>query len=304
MSLSNFSSFENVLVTIDSSVNIILFIISVPTVILYGICIVALLFAKEVKLQMRILLINILMARFSGRILPPAIVHLGAPANIIMDVIVCKIFYALVFTGYFTGLTSITLFSIMVYLFIKYGDSKLKWYIIISSIILSWIVSIIFGALIFIDSTAVILGDTLDICSFYEKSKLFTPTVSFILSAEAIFLSIMLVFSIVTMCFVRRRIQRNDESLGNPQIMKAITRVQVYFLVASFMDAITDVVPSLYPLLKSNTAATLILSNLIDILITITPMLIPIVMIIMLKPVRDALKETKGKLCSLMSCNC
>ena len=300
MSFNNSSSLENVLMTLNSSVSIILFILSIPTAILYGICIVALLSAKEVKLQMRILLINILMARFSGRILPPAIVHLGAPANIIMDVIVCKIFYALVFTGYFTGLTSITLFSIMVYLFIKYGDSKLKWYIIISCIILSWIVSIIFGALVFIDSTAVILGDRLDTCFLYEKSKILIPTASFILSAEVIFLTTMLVFCIVTVCFVRRRIQRDEESLENPQIMKAITKVQVYLLVVSFMDAITDVFPILFQLLKSNIAATLILSNLIDILITIAPMLIPIVMIAFLKPLRDALKETKGRMCSLM----
>ncbi len=86
--------------------------------------------------------------------------------------------------------------------------------------------------------------------------------------------------------------------------MKAITKVQVYLLVvASFMDAITDTFPSLLPLLKANTAAALILSNLIDILITIAPMLIPIVMIVFLKPVRDALEETKGKICSLI-CTC
>ena len=227
------------------------------------------------------------MARFSGRILPLAIVHLGAPANIIMDVIVCKIFYALVFTGYFTGLTSITLFSIMVYLFIKYGDSKLKWYIIISSITVSWIVFIIFGAQFFIDSTAVSLSDGMYPCSLHKESKLFIP---FVLFTDGIFLTLMLVFSCLTVCFVRRRIQRDDESLENPQIMKAITKVQVYLLVASFMDAITYIFPPFFPLLNLNAAA-------------IAPMLIPIVMIAFLKPVRDALKETKGRMCSFM-CTC
>ncbi len=301
MSFNNSSSFENVLVTLDSSVNIILFIFSIPTAILYGICIVALLSAKGVKLQMRILLINILMARFSGAILPPAIVHLGAPANIITDVIVCKIVFALVFMGHLTGLTSITLFSIMIYLFIKYGDSKLKWYIIIPSIIMSWIVSIFYGAQIFIDSTAIILADGR---CLYVKSIFLISIVALIWLAEAIFLTIMLIFCILTVRFVRRRIQRDDESLGNPQVMKAITKVQVYLLVGSFIDAIYYLIPSFYPLLKSNTVGTAILSNFIDILITTTPIFVPVVMIVMLKPVRDALKETKRKLSSLMSFNC
>ena len=93
MSFNNSTSFEDVLNTVSSSINIILFIVDIPTTILYGVCIVALFYSKGINYQMRVLLINIFIARFSGVLFPNSMA-VAADQNII----VCEIFFAMLLT--------------------------------------------------------------------------------------------------------------------------------------------------------------------------------------------------------------
>ena len=299
MSFNNSTSFEDVLNTVGTAINLILFIVVVPITILYGICIMALLFSKGINYQMRVLLINIFIAHLSGILFPRTITHLGFPANIIVDDLVCKIFFDLVFTGHMITLTSITLFSIMVYLFIKYGKDKLKWYVIIPSIALSWIISVLYGALIFIDPKSVYLGE--GFCTVDSRTIMFIFFLICFWGTELVCSSIMVIFSILTVYFIRRHTLHdttNDTSQRNPKIKKAITKVLVYLVIGSFMNFFSNLIPSLLPLIYSHVdpKVSTILSLLIQVLSTVSPVLTPIVMISILKPVRDALKQIKGKM--------
>ncbi len=306
MSLENSTSYEDVHVlnTFHYVVSIILFILLVPAAILYGICIVALLFAKGINYQMRVLLINIFIVRFSCILFPQTIEHIGFAADII-DVIVCKIYFCLIFIGYLASLTSITLFSVMVYLFIKYDNKKLKWYIIIPSITVSWMASVLFGVVMFTDSTFIDLRE--GFCIILRESMLFIPYIIFAWVTEAVLLTVILVFSVLTICFVRRRTFRdtaendtseNDTSQSNPRIKIAITKVLVYLLVASFMDFIGNLLPSLTSVVTPGIST--LLRTFKEIFIVIPPVLTPIVMVTMLKPVLDALNQAKVYLCSLL----
>ena len=282
MSFNNSTSFEDVLYTVSLSITTVLFI---PASILYGICIVALLSAKDIKLQIRVLLVNVLISRFIGGALP-SLTGFIADHN----AIACKFNFSLTLTGFLASLTSITLFSIMVYVFIKYNNNKLKWYIIIPSITVSWIVSILFGTLIYADPTFI-----RDCVSRFE-SKLFLPYIIFTWLSQAVFLTVMLVFGILTVCFVRKRILRDtaeDATIqSNPKIKKAITKVLVYFIVGSFLDILRLLIPSLLPILLT-TVKPVTLNSIAAVGISTLSALTPIVMIITLKPIRDAIKGFK-----------
>ncbi len=61
----------------------------------------------------------------------------------------CIIF--MVSAGFLSSLWAIALLSISVYIFIKYGSAKLKWYILVPALVVSWTLSILFASLNFID---------------------------------------------------------------------------------------------------------------------------------------------------------
>ncbi len=274
MSFNSSTSFEDVLYTVSSSIFIVLFI---PATILYGICIMALLFAKGISYQMRILLGNVLISRFFAGLLPQ---FFGFIAE--YNPIVCKFNLGLINAGFLISLTSISLFSIMVYLSIKYGNNKLKWYIIIPSITVSWIVSILFGTLFYTDSTFIIIFEEGG-CDVSFESKLFLPYVFFVGLAQAVFLTVTLVFGILTICFMRRRFLHETvedaASQSDPKISKAIAKVLVYLIVRSFL--IVNILTTVKP-------ATVY--SLASIWISTLSVLTPIIMIILLKPIREALK--------------
>ncbi len=297
MSFNNSTSFEDVINTVNFTVSIILFVAIFPIAILYGICILALLCAKNINCQMRVLLINIFIAHLCGVLLP-----LFLPAD--HNAIACKISFSLAFIGYLTNLTSTTLFSIMVYLFIKYDNNKLKWYIIIPSITVSWMASILFGTLIFADPMFIFFEERY--CSVSSESLLFIPYFVLAWLTEAVLLIVMLVFGIFTVRFVRRRIlhdtAEDQKSKSNLKIKRAIVKVLIYLVIECFMDVISNLLPSLLPLFVSSIddfdAISSTVSQLVHTFVTtILSVLTPILMIAILKPVRDALKHAKGKMC-------
>ncbi len=290
MSFNNSTSFEDVLYTVSSSISIVLFI---PATILYGICITALLFAKGISNQMRILLINVLISRFFARLLHQLF---GFIADSEYNPIVCKFDLSLIFAGFLISLTSISLFSIMVYLSIKNGNNKLKWYIIIPSITVSWIVSILFGTLFYTDSTFIIIVEERD-CEVSSESILFLPYVFFGCLAQAVFLTVTLVFGILTICFMRRRLlhetAEDPASQSDPKIKKAITKVLVYLIVRSFMDIPSAAFPTLIVNILTNVKLATV-SSLASIWISTLSVLTPTILIILLEPICEALKGFKG----------
>ncbi len=260
---------------------------------------------ESASYQMRILLGNILISRFFAGLLPQFFSFIAE-----YNPIVCKFNLGLIIAGFLISLTSISLFSIMVYLFIKYGNNKLKWYIIIPSITVSWILpSILFGTLFYTDSTFIIIFVIIfedRACDVSFGSKLFLPYGFFSCLAQAVFLTVTLVFVILTICFMRRRLPHETAedaaSQSDPKINKAITKVLVCLIVRSFMDILSAAFPTLIVNILTTVKPATVYS-LASIWSSTLSVLTPIIMIILLKPISEALKGFKKFVYSYMSQN-
>ena len=299
MSFNNSSSPNDIFFAISDTVDIILLISIIPTVFLYGVCTLALLLAKNINYKMRVLLINIFATQIIGDLLPDAIRYLGFPADIITHVVVCQIIFCLIFIGTLSSLCAITLFSIAVYIFIKYGNTKLKWQFVLPSITLSWIISMVFGASVFIDQGSLFLGEGF-ICSLRYDSTFYLPALVFTWIFEAALLTVIIVFSILTVCYIHKNTIDQD-----PQIKRAISRVLLFFLIGSLLNVVGNLFPSLIPLIQRYSGlpeVVYLLLIILEILFFIPQVITPIVMMIILKPLREALRQGQKKLIACLKC--
>ncbi len=150
--------------------------------------------------------------------------------------------------------------------------------------------SVFFGLLVFIEPDYVFLGE-----GFCEIAVMYFPLLALTWLFEAIFLSVVLVFSILTRRFILQNTVGED-----PQMKKAIEKILLFLFIESILDAISYLLPSLTPTFLSNSdrnnAGTLYLVRVILRIIFFIPQIfIPIVMIIILKPLREALKQGQRK---------
>ena len=125
----------------NTAANISIFTFLVlPPFLLSLLCVLALVLAKDINAKIRLLLINIFTAEtLSG--FSFFFMYLGWPARFINEEgTSCKIMLSL---NSLTGLlkfSGTSLYAVSVYVFIKHGNKKLKWYIIVPYIAVAWTV--------------------------------------------------------------------------------------------------------------------------------------------------------------------
>ena len=296
MSFNNSSSIDDVLIKTNLVVNMTLLSGDILITILYGVSIAALILAKDVNIKVRVILINVIAAHILGTMVPNSIGYLHRTFEIFEHVIVCKIFFLLRLGGYLLKLCGTTLFSFVVYLFTKYGITKLNWSIVIPFLLLSWTVSVVFGALGLIDQD---LGESY--CTALYDSVLFFTLIALGVLFKVVFLSITLVFNILTFCFVHK-------NTINDKTKIAILKLSVFFFIESILDDVGALLPSIFvPIIvanpnKMNVQQIYVARMIIRIIVFIPPALTPIVMIILLKPLREALKQAQKKLSIYLKC--
>lgn len=140
---------ENLFININAAICCALFLfIAVPSLILFILCTIAIVSDEVINWHLKYVLLNIFAAEICFS-LSLNIHFLGYPARAFFDIPgnieICKINLGLGIIGNTTKVTSITLYAIMVYIFIKYSTKKVKWYVIIPSTIVFWMISVIFA---------------------------------------------------------------------------------------------------------------------------------------------------------------
>ena len=129
---------------ISTVVNVSLFTILVlPPLILCLLCVVALLLATIINGKIILLLVNILAAEICNWI-SYSVFYLGFPARIadLPGDYSCQFFTSAFVVVAIQKFTAAAIYAIMVYIFIKHGERKLKWYVVIPFIFGSWILVI------------------------------------------------------------------------------------------------------------------------------------------------------------------
>ena len=275
----------------NTAANISIFTFLVlPPFLLCLLCVLALALAKDINLKIRLFLINIFTAEtliwFSSFAM-----YLGWPARFIDgEFISCKLFYSLYNITTLLKLASTSLYAVGVYAFIKHGDKKLKWYVIITYIAVTWTVATLsVGLPSYLEDYGT---PNLKGFCYSEKlgSGLFMGMIVLFFVAAMFFFSIQLIWCILTVIYMKRNVLE-----GDIPVKKAIAKVLGHMTAVSVLSFINFFLPffitSIFTSLPDRNLATFLVGIYMPYAFShITAIPTPIVAIILLKPVRDAIK--------------
>ena len=279
------------------AVNVTLFTCLVlPPLILCMLCVLALVFTKEVNLKIRILLINIFAAETCNW-LSYATFYLGWPILWFSDdITLCQFTYILYSVTIIQRCTAGAFYAIHIYIFIKHGVKKLKWYVIVIFIVTSWISATAVGLSTSFNTAAVINNH--GFCTVNPGSASTMRVTSIVASIGVVFLIIQISFSVVTVVFVIRNTLE-----GSIELKKATTKVLAYLAAASILSFINNILPAIVnPIIrnvlpKDDIVITIAVYYLLRIVSNIPAIATPIVTIALFKPVRLGLKNMSKKAC-------
>ena len=269
-----------------------------PPFLLCLLCVLALVFAKQMNLKIRVLLINIFTAEALNWLsfFP---MYLGWPARFIDGgVISCKLFVSLYVISGLLKFASTSIFAVGVYVFIQHENRKLKWYVIISYIVVTWTVATLTL------SIPPYLKDygAQNIKGFCAANLFSGPYIgmAFLLTVGALFfLSIELISCILTVIYMKQNVLE-----GNTSVKKATTKVLLYMAVVSVLSFINSVLPYFIAMIFETTLPDGNLATFLGgiyvthVCANITAFPTPIVTIILLKPVCKAIKTMSKQVCS------
>ena len=266
--------------------------IVIPFLILTVLCIAALFLAKSINLQLRTLLINVFAVDLLIWI-GYAIQYLGYPERVLSQSLVsCRLFTSVFIIIGQQGYMSRALYAVMVYFFIKDGVDPTKWRVIVPYIAISWVISISLGILAFFD---LFLGyrDGID-SAFCNDSINLPPALALLITvAAAVLLSIavIIIFSVLTLHYVKKNTLQ-----GNVEVKRAVAKILLYHFVVTMLNLFILVLLSLNPLIESYLSNAVLVRVILRfyvlrIAMNLILLPLPIVILAVLKPLHQALKQ-------------
>ena len=281
---------RHALIVANSVVNVLLFLIlCLPAAILCGLCLVAVLFAYEINIQMRVILLNIFAAEFSA-LLVMSIAYLGYPSfalGVHDDDYLCYVLYSMLVTSGLVRLGAATLYAIMVYVFTVSRSSRLKWKVIFPSIVVLWALPILSSQVVYSDDIRVSVG--IGICRVGSRAPIYVGFITFWLILGFVYLCVIFSFGLATQVYIRNNILQE-----NGAVKRAVAKNLIYHVIAASMSFASSAIPTIFHLtlfaLKGRRVEQHILLYTLRITFSIVSLITPIASICILKPVRDSLK--------------
>ena len=274
----------------NTAVSIALFMVMVlPSLLLCLLCELALLFATEINTKIRVLLINIFSAEVCNWF-SYSVFYLGWPARFLYDDdVLCKVYISSLRVVTIQKFTAGAMYAINVYIFIKHGDSK--WYTIIPFIVLSWLLSIAtVGVIPYLDNFGAVNSG--GFCRSDSKSVSYQVLISISIILAFIFLIIQLIFSIFVVVYVKRNALR-----GNTYVKRAVAILLGFVAVYSVLSFINGILPVVNPVILNEVVppddmtTRIVVNFFLRIFYNIPSIALPIFTIVLLKPIRAAIKS-------------
>ena len=263
--------------------NIGLFVITaLPMIILCGVCVLALFFAKDINWPIRVLIINILSAEACPWLgLTLRFLAYAPRAKLRGALVICKVVLNFTITGATQKFLATALYAIMVFIFVHYGVKKLKWKIIIPCIALSWLYSILYGMVVYFNSFG--LFESSGFCDS-NPGLLFRITLYIGIVISVSLLCTTIVFGIMTYVYIKRNTLES-----NVEVKKAVAKNLIYLSFAVIFSFIFNMVPATFPFIRAAFEDKGLLSLIVITYILrvfIPSALTPIAAMITLKPIR------------------
>ena len=208
------------------------------------------------------------------------------------SIVSCRILFSCVIIAGIQKFAAIVFYSIMVYLFLKHGVKKLKWYVISSALVITWAVSIGIGILAYFDQYEVF--DNNGFCRIVTTALFYHITISYFLSSAVIGSAITVVFSILSYRFLKKSTLE-----GNVDIKKEVSKNLFFLAVAAVVTTICQIIPSVSPLIRlilPDYRYFIAFNYLLRLLINFPNIATPIIAIYALKPIQLAIKNAFKKI--------
>lgn len=137
------------------------------------------------------------------------------------------------------------------------------------------------------------------LCDSNSQTRFFGVPVALIMLEVVFFSCVMITFSILT-C----RYMKNNILESNVEVKRAVAKSLVYLLVSSFFSFISHVLPVVHPIIRGALGSSVLVLFLLfyvdRVLLKLVSIITPIASIIILKPLRLAMKQQLHK----MLCSC
>ena len=241
---------------------------------------------------MRVLLINILAVEICEW-LAFSVLFLGFPAREGRQNdgdFSCEASTSLFIASSLQRYSATALYAIMVYFFIKYGTSKMKWSTILPYIAVSWVTSAIIGSLTFSRQFAHLT--TNGFCDDSADAPLGAIFTALIAIQLVVFLCIAIVFSILTFCYMKK-----NTLSGNVEVKRAVAKSLLYLVIEVIVAFLNGIFVGTFPIIKAALGdayvlRVILLNYVYRVILVLISMVTPIAMLMLLKPLRIAVKQT------------
>ena len=262
-------------------------VVVLPSLSLCVLTAVALFLAHSINWPLRIALLNI----FAGEITLWAcytVLYLGLPVRtyIPSETVTCQIFISAAICAIVVSFSSIALYSIVVYIFIKYGVNKIS---------LKVIIGVIWVAALGVASAPCLSGNTLTnlgFCNFNAGLIALFPLFVMVVS-----LVLIITFSILTFHFMKENVLEE-----NVTVKRAVAKNLAYLAIAAVLYFLAFILPISFSYIREaladkNLVPVILVEYVFRVLLMLPAVATPIVAIITLKPVRTAMKVMAKKVC-------
>lgn len=287
----NFTDTEYLYFSINTAVNVgLFFVVVLPALILCLLCVVALPFAEGINWPIRVILIDIFAADICTWT-AVSVLLLGYPVRAGEHgggYFSCSAYMSLVFVGVVQEFSGVALYAITVYVFLKHGVQKLKWYYIIVYLALSWMASMAVGLLPYFYAFGTSEND-----GFCETTR--TPFFRGFISVVEVGVTL-LFFTIIVVCMLTYFHVRRHSLHGNVPVKKTAVKYLMYLNIAIVLSFICNILPALFSSVRDSFESTEILLGLtlvkfLRVCIQLPSIISPIAAIVIIKPLRAALKQ-------------
>ena len=270
-------------------------VLVLPPFLLCILCVLALVIATKINGKIRFLLIEVFSTEIFGWF-AYFVLYLGWPARFTSNNdITCKLSISLFVALDLFKFINTSIYAIHVYLLIKYGAKKLKWYVVIVYSFMKWTLIVIdLCGTPYIDEITVSHG----FCTPNATTPGYIAVVSALMAITVFFLSIEVITCTLIVIYIKR-----NALAGNTSVKKGVFRLVKYFVAASVLSFINSTSINFGPLvvhqtaLNSNLETFIAINYLVLLVPNITAFTTPIATIVLLKPVRDAIKNIFKKVC-------
>ncbi len=296
---------EHTFYIVNSSIQAGMFLtLALPTLLLCTLCGLALLYTKTINWQMETLLGNLFIAEI-GSSLGSSMLYLGYPQRALgmaAKDYFCRFIISAFITTSLSKSTAITIYAVMVYVFVKHGIHNIQQYIILSSITISWMISISMGMIPYLDAFGVF--DDIGFCESVPHSQLYMiPSGVVVLLVLVACTIITLIFSSITYRHVKQNTLEESDDLR-----LAIAYNVLFLSMASVFTSINNIIPVIFPILQSTATmnrtneAKLAIDYTLQLVYDLSSLLLPVSAIILLKPIQISLKVMCSTTCSNKCC--